>query len=418
MACCTLTAGAVLLFLFLNVRQNNADGPDTSEHYLVESFKCINNTCIASKIVSAEKKNSGIDGSVDVCRLTCGSYGSLWPRPTIKTAIEKSVIEFSVDNIKFDTSSVADQLGKEYMTEVSQVFISSLKKLCIPNCVSYDNTPIISISTSTPFGYIKLTTNESYNLKISTEGNQIFVKIEAITVYGARNGLETVRQLIATYGSNASGKKLVIAGNVQISDQPIFAYRGFMLDTSRHYFPISTIKKQIDAMGHSKLNVFHWHATDTHSFPLDLPSAPQMAKYGAYSHEEKYSYKDIKDLLRYALVRGVRIVMEIDSPAHAGNGWQWSKASGYGEMALCVDKGPWRKYCVQPPCGQLNPINTNTYKWLGKIYKDLISAFPKGEAFHMGGDEVNLKIKNPIQLQMLFYMLLKIGCYKLLELYS
>jgi hexosaminidase len=110
--------------------------------------------------------------------------------------------------------------------------------------------------------------------------------------------------------------------------------------------------------------------------------------------------------------------MEIDSPAHAGNGWQWSKASGYGEMALCVDKGPWRKYCVQPPCGQLNPINTNTYKWLGKIYKDLISAFPKGEAFHMGGDEVNLKIKNPIQLQMLFYMLLKIGCYKLLELYS
>lgn len=51
-----------------------------------------------------------------------------------------------------------------------------------------------------------------------------------------------------------------------------------MLDTARHYFPMSTIKRTIDAMGHSKLNVFHWHATDTHSFPLDLPSAPQMAK--------------------------------------------------------------------------------------------------------------------------------------------
>lgn len=86
----------------------------------------------------------------------------------------KSVIEFSVDNVKFDTSSVVDHLGKEYMTEVSQVFISSLKKLCIPNCVSYDNNPIISISTSTPFGYIKLTTNESYNLKITTEGIKPF----------------------------------------------------------------------------------------------------------------------------------------------------------------------------------------------------------------------------------------------------
>lgn len=109
--------------------------------------------------------------------------------------------------------------------------------------------------------------------------------------------------------------------------------------------------------------------------------------------------------------------MEIDSPAHAGNGWQWGKQSGYGDMAVCVDKRPWRKYCVQPPCGQLNPINTNTYKWLGKIYKDLINIFPKGEAFHMGGDEVNyltLKFTFHIQtnccLTLMTYILLDVGC--------
>lgn len=113
-----------------------------------------------------------------------------------------------------------------------------------------------------------------------------------------------------------------------------------------------------------------------------------LFRYGAYSPDEKYSFQEIKDLLRYALVRGIRIIIEIDSPAHAGNGWQWGKEFGFGDMAVCVDKGPWRKYCVQPPCGQLNPINTNTYKWLGKIYKDLINVLPKGEAFHMGGDEV------------------------------
>lgn len=82
----------------------------------------------------------------------------------------KSVIEFGLDNIKFDTSSVTDQLSKNYFIEVSEVFKSSLKKLCIPNCVPYENTPIISLSTSSPFGYIKLTTNESYSLKITTEG--------------------------------------------------------------------------------------------------------------------------------------------------------------------------------------------------------------------------------------------------------
>jgi len=109
-------------------------------------------------------------------------------------------------------------------------------------------------------------------------GDRIVINIEAKTVYGARNGLETLRQLVATYGSSVSGKKLVMAGDVQIIDQPVYAYRGFMLDTARHYFPMATIKRHIDAMAHSKLNVFHWHATDSHSFPLDLPSAPLMSK--------------------------------------------------------------------------------------------------------------------------------------------
>lgn len=63
-----------------------------------------------------------------------------------------------------------DQLSKEYMTEASQVFISSIKKLCVPNCVSSPTIIVISISTSTPFDYIKLTTDESYLLKITTEG--------------------------------------------------------------------------------------------------------------------------------------------------------------------------------------------------------------------------------------------------------
>jgi len=63
------------------------------------------------------------------------------------------------------------------MTEASQVFISSLKKHCIPNCVSYTTKTIISIITSTPFEYIKLTTDESYYLKITTNGNKLIICI-------------------------------------------------------------------------------------------------------------------------------------------------------------------------------------------------------------------------------------------------
>lgn len=82
----------------------------------------------------------------------------------------KSIMEFGLDNVQFEMSLIADQLSKEYMIEVSEVFKSSLKKLCIPNCISNSTITIISISTNTPFDYIKLTTDESYNLKIMTEG--------------------------------------------------------------------------------------------------------------------------------------------------------------------------------------------------------------------------------------------------------
>jgi hexosaminidase len=53
-----------------------------------------------------------------------------------------------------------------------------------------------------------------------------------------------------------------------------------------------------------------------------------------------------------------------------------------------VNQQPWRKYCIQPPCGQLNPTNPNLYRVLRDLYRDILDVFPLGEAFHMGGDEV------------------------------
>ena len=48
-----------------------------------------------------------------------------------------------------------------------------------------------------------------------------------------------------------------------------------------------------------------------------------MAEYGAFSPEETYTIKDAKEVVRYAMVRGIRVVPEIDSPGHA---YSWSLA--------------------------------------------------------------------------------------------
>lgn len=50
-------------------------------------------------------------------------------------------------------------------------------------------------------------------------------------------------------------------------------------------------------------------------------------RYGAYSAYEIYTTEEVRELIYYARVRGIRVVIEIDSPAHAGNGWQWGKVT-------------------------------------------------------------------------------------------
>jgi len=89
----------------------------------------------------------------------------------------------------------------------------------------------------------------------------------------------------------------------------------------------------------------------------------------------------------------VKVLPEFDAPAHVGHGWQWAEASGKARQAVCVDKEPWQKYCVEPPCGQLNVVNEEMYDTLGKLYQDFIDLFDS-DIFHMGGDEVNINCWN------------------------
>lgn len=67
-------------------------------------------------------------------------------------------------------------------------------------------------------------------------------------------------------------------------------------------------------MGANKMNVFHWHITDSHSFPLVIPSEPELAAKGAYGSEMVYTPDDVKEIVEFGLSHGVRVVPEIDSP--------------------------------------------------------------------------------------------------------
>ena len=64
--------------------------------------------------------------------------------------------------------------------------------------------------------------------------------------------------------------------------------------------------------------MFHWHLSDSQSFPLQLPNLPGFSQYGAYSEEMVYTEAEVRELVQYAEDRGVRIIPELDIPAHVG----------------------------------------------------------------------------------------------------
>lgn len=112
---------------------------------------------------------------------------------------------------------------------------------------------------------------------------------------------------------------------MKIEDAPTFPYRGVMLDTARNYYTVEDILRTIDGMSYNKLNIFHWHITDSQSFPLQLETVPELGAKGAYTLHGKllgYTKQDVKRIIKYARERGVRVIPELDMPAHTAS---WGK---------------------------------------------------------------------------------------------
>lgn len=209
--------------------------------------------------------------------------------------------------------------------------------------------------------------------------------ITANNFYGARHGLETLSQLIVY---DDIRNEILVVGSIEISDAPKFPYRGLLLDTSRNYFSVEAIKRTINGMGMVKLNTFHWHITDSHSFPFVVKSQPELSKLGAYSSEKVYTSEDIEEIVRFGKARGVRVLPEFDAPAHVGEGWQNK------DLTTCFNAQPWKDYCVEAPCGQLDPSKDEVYNVLEDIYREMVEHFKYPDLFHMGGDEVSVSCWN------------------------
>jgi hexosaminidase len=132
-------------------------------------------------------------------------------------------------------------------------------------------------------------------------GVTIRAKTPAGVFYGSRSLLQ---MLIAGQSS------LLPFGRAR--DYPQYAERGFMLDVSSRFVPISRLKQFIRYLAWYKFNDFQLELNDNGGFRLNSSVFPGLAaKDGSYSEAQ------FQDLEKFALVRGITITPEIDSPGHA-----------------------------------------------------------------------------------------------------
>lgn len=223
----------------------------------------------------------------------------------------------------------------------------------------------------------RLGDDESYSLQVTSTG----ARLSADHPLGALHGMDTFLELVEqnTGPGVTPGFSLP---SVVIRDQPRFPWRGLSLDVSRHFIPVTDVKRTLDGMSAVKLNVLHWHLSDDQGFRVESKRYPRLQRYG--SNGLYYTQAEIRDVIAYARDRGIRIVPEFDMPGHATS---W--LPGYPRLGSRSGS-----FEIVPGFGILgdlmDPTKEYTYQFLDGFIGEMAHLFPD-KYFHIGGDEVDPK---------------------------
>ena len=255
----------------------------------------------------------------------------------------------------------------------------------------------------------------SLDKSLPKEGYTLVVKPDKISITaadynGALYALETLRQLLPKeFESTTPVKTDWAVPAVTITDAPQYAWRGLMLDVSRHFFPKEYILKTLDRMAMLKLNTFHFHLVDNEGWRVEIKKYPKLTEIGAWrvDQEDKlwnertpnsanafanpatapkkyggfYTQEDIKEIVAYASARGITVIPEIEMRAHA-----MSAIAAYPKLSC-------HKRPIGVPSGAVWPITDiycagqeETFTFLEDVLTEVMELFPS-KYIHVGGDE-------------------------------
>ncbi|HEY0867505.1 MAG TPA: beta-N-acetylhexosaminidase [Fimbriimonas sp.] len=219
---------------------------------------------------------------------------------------------------------------------------------------------------------------EAYRLTV----REIGVTIEASDAAGMFYGTQTLLQLLE--GPELPG--------CDIEDVPSFPWRGLMLDAARHFQRVETVKRVLDQMALLKLNVLHWHLVDDSGWRLQIERYPLLTEWTQKRLRDEpggrgfYTRNQVREIVAYALDRQIRIVPEIEIPAHTTVAMaayphltctgERAPATGVGIHRFTHSTGK-RIYCASNP---------ECLEFVSNVLDEVCELFPS-PVIHVGGDE-------------------------------
>ena len=238
---------------------------------------------------------------------------------------------------------------------------------------------------------LKHTHKEAYQINIDSSE----IHIQSVTPSGAFYAMQTLVKSIPVQEVSE-----VHFPATEIKDYPRFAYRGMMLDVSRHFSDVEMVKRTIDILALHNLNVFHWHLTDDQGWRMEIKKRPLLTQIGAWRdntvvgryiggndyptdnqrHGGFYTQDQIKDVIAYAAERYITIIPEIDLPGHTS-----AVLASYPELG-CIEK----EYKVANRWGVIKDVicagNEQSLQLFKDVMDEVCELFP-GKYIHIGGDE-------------------------------
>ena len=232
----------------------------------------------------------------------------------------------------------------------------------------------------------QLPSPESYTLSVTPQ--QILIR--ATSGAGLFYGMQTLLQL-----AQPSGAGSYSIASVEIEDTPRFAYRGLMLDVSRHFSTKEFIKKQIDALAYYKINRLHLHLTDAAGWRLEIKKYSLLTEFAAWRTDPTwkqwwnggrkyvrfdapgayggyYTQDDIREILEYARQHYITVIPEIEMPSHSEE-----VLAAYPQLSCSGEPYKNSDFCVG---------NEETFTFLENVLTEVMELFPS-EYIHIGGDE-------------------------------